>query len=108
MPLGTEVDLGPGRIVPDGDPAVPTERDSSFVRVFSGIFLLPVSVYALVELFYRLVCNLLCEISHLSTVAVAVDVKRRLLTLFPVLPKLEVVFNSQTVADRTTYCTKVE
>jgi len=108
MPLGTEVDLGPGRIVSDGDPAVPTERDSSFVRVFfrnistSG-FCVRAS-RALLSLF----CNLLRQISHLSTVAVAVDVKRRLLTLFPVSPKPEVVFNSQTVADRTTYCIEVE
>ena len=39
---------------------------------------------------------------------VAFDVKRRMLTLFPVLPKPEVVFNGQTVADRSIYCIKVE
>jgi len=39
---------------------------------------------------------------------VAFDVKRRFPTLFPVLPKPEVVFNGQTVADRTIHCIKVE
>jgi len=29
MPLGTEVDLGPGDIVLDGDPALPTERGTA-------------------------------------------------------------------------------
>jgi len=29
MPLGTEVGLGPGHIVLDGDPAVPTERGTA-------------------------------------------------------------------------------
>jgi len=48
------------------------------------------------------------HISRLSTVTVAFDVKRRSLTLFPVLPKPEVVFNGQTVADRSIYCIKVE
>jgi len=42
-------------------------------------------------------CNLLLGISRLSTIRVAFDVKRRLPTLFPVLPKPEVVFNSQSV-----------
>ena len=37
--------------------------------------------------------------SHVSTVTVVFDVKRRSLTLFPLLPKPEVVFNGQTVAD---------
>ena len=29
MPLGTEVGLGPGHIVLDGDPAIPTKRDTA-------------------------------------------------------------------------------
>ena len=57
---------------------------------------------------YRLFCNLLHQISRLSTIRVAFDVKRRLPTLFPVLPKPEVVFNGQTVVDRFIYCIKVE
>jgi len=36
------------------------------------------------------------------------DVKRCSMTLFPVLPKPEVVFSGQTVAERTIYCIKVE
>ena len=48
------------------------------------------------------------QISRLSTVSVAFHVKRRSLTLFPVLPKPEVVFNGKTVADKTIYCIKVE
>jgi len=33
MPLGTEISLGPGYLVLDGDPAPPTERGhSSFMR----------------------------------------------------------------------------
>jgi len=39
---------------------------------------------------------------------VAFDVKRRSTTPFPVLPKPEVIFNGQTVADMTIYCMKVE
>jgi len=38
-----------------------------------------------------LVCNLLRQISCLSAVTVAFDIKRRSMTLFPVLPKPEVV-----------------
>jgi len=30
MPLGTEIGLGPGHIVLDGDPALPTEMDTLF------------------------------------------------------------------------------
>ena len=52
--------------------------------------------------------NLLRQISRPLTVTVTFDVERRTLTLFPVLPKPEVVFNSQTVADRIIYCIKVE
>jgi len=40
MRLGTEVDLGPGHIVLDGDPA-PPER-GAVVYAVSTIFLLPV------------------------------------------------------------------
>jgi len=36
------------------------------------------------------------------------DVKWRSLTLFSVLPTPEVVFNSQMVAEMSTYCIKVE
>ena len=46
-------------------------------------------------------CNLLHQIWRLQTVMVAFNGKRRSLTLFPVLPKPEVVFNGQTVADRS-------
>jgi len=38
----------------------------------------------------------------------SVDVERRSLTLFPVLPKTEVVFDGQTVEDTTIYCIEVE
>jgi len=55
-----------------------------------------------------LFCNLLRQVSRLSTVTVVFDVKRRSLTLFPALPEPEVVFNGKTVADMTIYCIKVE
>jgi len=42
----------------------------------------------------------------IASVTVEFDVKRHSLTLLPVLPKSEVVFNGQTVADRTIYCIK--
>jgi len=48
-----------------------------------------------------LVCNLLHQILRLLTVAVSFDVKRRSLMLFPVLRKPEVVFNGQTVVNRS-------
>jgi len=51
-------------------------------------------------MFFTSYCNLLRHMSHLSTVAVVFDFKRCLLTLFPVLPKPEVGFNSQMVEDR--------
>jgi len=35
MPLGTEVDLGPGDVVLDGDSAPPMERDTAALQ-FSG------------------------------------------------------------------------
>jgi len=47
------------------------------------------------------VCNLLHQILRLLTVTVSFDVKRRSRTLFPVLRKSEVVFNSQTVVNRS-------
>ena len=72
-----------------------------FMNAVSAIFLLPVSAYALAGLLLSSFCNLLHRISHLSTAMAAFDVKQRSLTLFPVLPTPEVVFNGQTVADRT-------
>jgi len=36
MPFGTEVDLGPGDVVLDGDPALPTERDTTAPTTFFG------------------------------------------------------------------------
>jgi len=39
---------------------------------------------------------------------VSFDVKRRSVSLLPFLVKPEVVFNGQTVADRSIYCIKVE
>ena len=41
MPLGTEVGLGSGHIVLDGDPALP-QKGAQFVYAVSAIFLLPV------------------------------------------------------------------
>ena len=46
--------------------------------------------------------------SRLSTLTVSFDVKRYSATLLLVLVKPEVVFNGQTVADRSIYCIKVE
>jgi len=49
MPLGTEVGLGAGDIVLDGDPAPPTERDTSAPSTFSAPFALarsPISATA--------------------------------------------------------------
>jgi len=43
----------------------------------------------------------------LSIIGVAFDVKRRSLTLFPFLPKPEVVFNGQMAAGRSIYCIQV-
>jgi len=40
MPLGTEVDLGPGDIVLDGDPAAPTERGSA-APIFRPMSIVP-------------------------------------------------------------------
>jgi len=56
----------------------------------------------------RRTCSLLQKMSRLLTVTVAFDVKRRSTTLFPVLPKPEVIFNGLTVADRTICRTNVE
>ena len=47
----------------------------------------------------ELLLQSLAQISRLLTVTVTFDVKRRSLTLLPVLPKQVVVFNGQTVAD---------
>jgi len=44
MPLGTELGLGPGHIVLDGNPA--PRKGAQFAYALSAIFLLPVSVYA--------------------------------------------------------------
>jgi len=55
-----------------------------------------------------LVCNLLHLISRLSTVRAAFDVERRSTMVFSVLPKPEIVFNNQTMVDRTIYCIKIE
>ena len=47
MPLGTEVGLGPGDFVLDGDPA-PPRKQAQFVYAFAAIFLPSVSAYAVV------------------------------------------------------------
>jgi len=44
MPLGTEVGLGPGDIVSDGDLDPPSERDTIPLYAVTTIFLLPVWV----------------------------------------------------------------
>jgi len=75
--------------------------------VVSAIFLLPVSAYALVGRLLLPFCNLLRQISRLSTVTVSLEVKRRSAALLPVLMKPKAVFNRQTVADRSIYCIKV-
>jgi len=75
----------------------PLWKRARFVNAVSVILLLPVSAYASFIAF----CNPLHQISRLSTVTEAFDVKRRSLALFLVLPKPEVVFNGQTMADRT-------
>jgi len=54
---------------------------------------------ALVGCLYHVFCNVLRQIPHLSTITVTLDVKRRSLTLFPVLLKPEIVFSFQMVAD---------
>jgi len=38
MPLGTEVGLGPGDIVLDGDPALPMERSPPVSPVFGPLY----------------------------------------------------------------------
>ena len=66
-----------------------------FVYAVSDIFLLPVSAYALVGRLLSPFCNLLRQISHLSTVTGACDAKQLSLTLFPVLPKPQVVLTAK-------------
>ena len=79
-----------------------------FVYAVSAIFLLPVSAHALVRLLLLLFCNLLRQISRLSTFTVVLDVKRRWLTICPVFAETGSSFNGQTVADRTIHCIEVE
>jgi len=38
MPLGTGVGLGPGDIVLDGDPALPTERDTAAPSFLAHVY----------------------------------------------------------------------
>jgi len=52
--------------------------------------------------------RLLHPISRLSTITVMFDIKRCSLMLFPVLPKLEVVFDGQMVSRSTVYFIEVE
>ena len=61
----------------DGDP-VPPRKGAQFVYAVSAIFLLTVSAYALIGLLLSLFCNLLRQISRLSTVTVVFDVKTTL------------------------------
>jgi len=103
MPLGTEVGLGSGDTVLDGDPVPPSKR-ARFVNAVSVIFLLPVSAYASFIAF----CNLLHQISRLSTATEAFDVKRRSLALFLVLPKPEVVLTVKRWQIGPYNCIKVE
>jgi len=55
-PLGTEVDLGPGHIVIDGDPVPPIARGAQQSRLFSAdVFLWPRSpISATAELLFSL------------------------------------------------------
>ena len=54
MPLGIKVDLGPGQIVFDGDPASLTERHTGAPPHFSAHFALAQSpISATAELMYK-------------------------------------------------------
>jgi len=65
-------------------------------------------VSTIAELFIVAISCTLLQILRLSIIRIASDLKRRSPTLFPVSPKLEVVFNGETVTDRTIYRIKVE
>jgi len=58
MPLGTQVGLGPGHIVLDGEPA-PSRKAARFIYAVSAILLLPVWGYASRVFFIAVLCNLL-------------------------------------------------
>jgi len=86
--------------------STPKERGSLFMQFppyFYFRFGRRLGVGASGALFIAVFCNRLCQILHLSTITVAFRDKRRLLTLFPILPKLEVVFNDQMVEDRSIF-----
>jgi len=95
MPLGTEVDLGPGDIVLDGDPAPPpTQRGTGHLCCFRHISASGLGVVASRASFIAVYCNLLHQISSLSTIIgsrVTFSDARGSPTLFLVLPKPEVV-----------------
>ena len=59
MPFGTEVGLGPGHILLDGDPAPPPRKGHSSALQFSAMSIVakrsPISVTA--ELFMVALCN---------------------------------------------------
>ena len=100
MPLGAEVGLGPGNIVSDGDPDPSMERGTVRLCGFRHISTSGFRVRASRASFIAF-CNLLGQISRLSTVTVVFDVKLPSLALFPVLPQGEVVFNGY--ADSATF-----
>jgi len=82
------------------DPAAPTERGTVHLCCFA-IFLLSVCAYSAsaVVVYCLFAISLVApEIASLDRYG-RFDVKCRSLMLFPVLPKPEVVFNGQTVAD---------
>jgi len=106
MPLGMEIGLGPCDIVLDGDQP-PQKRHGSFMR-FPPYFYFRFGRRRWSGVVYRRFCNLLHQISRLSTIRVAVRVERGSLTPFPVLTKPEIVFSDQTVADWSICYIKVE
>ena len=55
MPLGTEVDLGPGHIVIDGDPVPPTAKGAQQPPSFWPMFIMAtVAISATTELLFSL------------------------------------------------------
>jgi len=82
-------------------PAPPKEMGTVRLCSFRHMSTPPCSVSASRASFITVFCNLLHHTSRLSTIRVALNVKQRTPTLFPVLQKPEVVFKDQTVADRS-------
>jgi len=101
MPPGTEVGLSPGHMVLDWNPAPSTEKGTVRLCGFLHIYTFDLGVDASRASFFAVFCNFLHQISRLSTIRVAFDVKRCSPTLFQVLPKSKVVSNGRSVADST-------